>query len=82
MFRAAAEWCRRLLFGRKIQSKNAFSPRLGIFINFALFPARIKIGKKKQNLRSGVLEASGKDRGVQHSSYHSNWTQLARLKSL
>lgn len=31
---------------------------------------------------SGVLEASGKDRGVIFSKYHANWTQLARVKSL
>lgn len=31
---------------------------------------------------SGVLEASGKDRGVLHSSYNPDWTELARIKVL
>jgi hypothetical protein len=31
---------------------------------------------------NGVLEASGKDRGVLFSSYHPEWTELARIKSL
>jgi hypothetical protein len=30
----------------------------------------------------GVLEASGRDHGVLLSTYHPNWTQLARIKSL
>lgn len=30
---------------------------------------------------TGVLEASGKDRGVLRSTYKPNWTQLARIKS-
>ena len=31
---------------------------------------------------SGVLEASGKDRGVIRSAYSANWTNLARINNL
>ncbi len=31
---------------------------------------------------TGVVEASGRDRGVVYSDYKSNWTQLARIKKL
>lgn len=31
---------------------------------------------------TGVVEASGRDRGVVFSDYKSNWTQLARIKNL
>lgn len=31
---------------------------------------------------TGVLEASSKNKGVQHSNYTANWTELARIKSL
>lgn len=31
---------------------------------------------------NGVLEASGRDRGVLFSAFHHDWTQLARIKSL